>query len=168
MPTTVDKNALFSLHCKNLLFVNNHRLFRTPFRFAPLRKTYSSPIGPEPILRASHPITEQCVKRCVENCRPAEKEEPTGIPQCQARDLLSESEAPLVSMKEGEKSNAEGCKMAELQMLLEEEIPAGKRALVESYQNLSRVAEYCENNYVQVWIGKITLPFHVLSESVWM
>ncbi|XP_016392893.1 abl interactor 1b [Sinocyclocheilus rhinocerous] len=52
-------------------------------------------------------------------------------------------------MKEGEKSNAEGCKMAELQMLLEEEIPAGKRALVESYQNLSRVAEYCENNYVQ-------------------
>ncbi|XP_051556504.1 abl interactor 1-like isoform X4 [Myxocyprinus asiaticus] len=52
-------------------------------------------------------------------------------------------------MKEGENSNAEGCKMAELQMLLEEEIPAGKRALVESYQNLSRVAEYCENNYVQ-------------------
>ncbi|KAI5103757.1 abl interactor 1 isoform X1, partial [Silurus meridionalis] len=39
--------------------------------------------------------------------------------------------------------------MAELQMLLEEEIPAGKRALLESYQNLSRVAEYCENNYVQ-------------------
>nr|XP_061795659.1 abl interactor 1-like isoform X9 [Nerophis lumbriciformis] len=39
--------------------------------------------------------------------------------------------------------------MAELQMLLEEEIPSGKRALVESYQNLSRVAEYCENNYVQ-------------------
>lgn len=35
-------------------------------------------------------------------------------------------------------------------MLLEEEIPAGKRALVESYQNLTRVAEYCENNYVQV------------------
>lgn len=41
-------------------------------------------------------------------------------------------------------------KMAELQMLLEEEIPAGKRALVESYQNLTRVADYCENNYVQV------------------
>ncbi len=40
--------------------------------------------------------------------------------------------------------------MAELQMLLEEEIPAGKRALVESYQNLTRVAGYCENNYVQV------------------
>lgn len=40
--------------------------------------------------------------------------------------------------------------MAELQMLLEEEIPAGKRALLESYQNLTRVADYCENNYVQV------------------
>ncbi|XP_053492939.1 abl interactor 1a isoform X3 [Ictalurus furcatus] len=39
--------------------------------------------------------------------------------------------------------------MAELQMLLEEEIPAGKSALLESYQNLSRVADYCENNYVQ-------------------
>ncbi|XP_014852855.1 PREDICTED: abl interactor 1 isoform X9 [Poecilia mexicana] len=39
--------------------------------------------------------------------------------------------------------------MAELQMLLDEEIPAGKRALVESYQNLTRVADYCENNYVQ-------------------
>lgn len=58
--------------------------------------------------------------------------------------------------------------MAELQMLLEEEIPAGKRALVESYQNLSRVAEYCENNYVQVWSEEITFSFHVLSESVWM
>ncbi|XP_054621238.1 abl interactor 1a isoform X15 [Dunckerocampus dactyliophorus] len=39
--------------------------------------------------------------------------------------------------------------MAELQMLLDEEIPAGKSALVESYQNLTRVADYCENNYVQ-------------------
>ncbi|XP_023833286.1 abl interactor 1-like isoform X2 [Salvelinus sp. IW2-2015] len=55
----------------------------------------------------------------------------------------------LIEKKERKKGNAEGCKMAELQMLLEEEIPAGKRALVESYQNLSRVAEYCENNYVQ-------------------
>ncbi|XP_073533654.1 abl interactor 1 isoform X9 [Phyllobates terribilis] len=39
--------------------------------------------------------------------------------------------------------------MAELQMLLEEEIPAGKRALIESYQNLTRVADYCESNYIQ-------------------
>ncbi|XP_055494464.1 abl interactor 2 isoform X9 [Leucoraja erinacea] len=39
--------------------------------------------------------------------------------------------------------------MAELQMLLEEEIPAGRRALLDSYHNLDRVAEYCESNYVQ-------------------
>uniref|UniRef100_A0A8C7FMF2 Abl-interactor 1a n=1 Tax=Oncorhynchus kisutch TaxID=8019 RepID=A0A8C7FMF2_ONCKI len=53
-------------------------------------------------------------------------------------------------VKETEKNVYAGrCKMAELQMLLEEEIPAGKRALIESYQNLTRVADYCENNYVQ-------------------
>lgn len=57
---------------------------------------------------------------------------------------------PRLTEKDREESNAKGCKMAELQMLLEEEIPASKRALVESYQNLSKVAEYCENNYVQV------------------
>ncbi|XP_051565219.1 abl interactor 2a isoform X15 [Myxocyprinus asiaticus] len=39
--------------------------------------------------------------------------------------------------------------MAELQMLLEEEIPAGRRALLDSYTNLERVAEYCESSYVQ-------------------
>ncbi|MED6283033.1 Abl interactor 2 [Characodon lateralis] len=40
-------------------------------------------------------------------------------------------------------------KMAELQMLLEEEIPAGRSALLDSFTNLERVAEYCESNYVQ-------------------
>ncbi|XP_042610910.1 abl interactor 2-like isoform X15 [Cyprinus carpio] len=39
--------------------------------------------------------------------------------------------------------------MAELQMLLEEEIPAGRGALLDSYANLERVAEYCESNYIQ-------------------
>ncbi|XP_031707792.1 abl interactor 2b isoform X12 [Anarrhichthys ocellatus] len=39
--------------------------------------------------------------------------------------------------------------MAELQMLLEEEIPAGRTALLDSFTNLERVAEYCESNYVQ-------------------
>ncbi|XP_075685938.1 abl interactor 2 isoform X21 [Rhinoderma darwinii] len=39
--------------------------------------------------------------------------------------------------------------MAELQMLLEEEIPGGRRALLDSYTNLERVADYCENNYIQ-------------------
>ncbi|KTF90784.1 hypothetical protein cypCar_00038196 [Cyprinus carpio] len=40
--------------------------------------------------------------------------------------------------------------MAELQMLLEEEIPAGRGALLDSYANLERVAEYCESNYIQM------------------
>lgn len=40
--------------------------------------------------------------------------------------------------------------MAELQLLLEKEIPAGRSALLDSYTSLERVAEYCENNYVQV------------------
>lgn len=44
----------------------------------------------------------------------------------------------------------EDVKMAELQMLLEEEIPGGRRALFDSYTNLERVADYCENNYIQV------------------
>lgn len=35
-------------------------------------------------------------------------------------------------------------------MLLEEEIPAGRGALLDSFTNLERVAEYCESNYVQV------------------
>ncbi|XFF75042.1 hypothetical protein AB1E18_001261 [Capra hircus] len=43
----------------------------------------------------------------------------------------------------------EDVKMAELQMLLEEEIPGGRRALFDSYTNLERVADYCENNYIQ-------------------
>lgn len=59
-------------------------------------------------------------------------------------------ELSIKSQRRGVGSSVETCKMAELQMLLEEEIPAGKRALVESYQNLTRVADYCENNYVQV------------------
>lgn len=47
----------------------------------------------------------------------------------------------------------EDVKMAELQMLLEEEIPGGRRALFDSYTNLERVAEYCETNYIQVRAG---------------
>ncbi|XP_061648639.1 abl interactor 2-like isoform X2 [Phyllopteryx taeniolatus] len=41
--------------------------------------------------------------------------------------------------------------MAELQMLLDEEIPAGRKALLDTFPNLERVAEYCEANYVQAW-----------------
>lgn len=87
------------------------------------------------------------LSRAAVNRRPA-------APQCQAGEPVSQqlgtASPPRLTEKDGEERNAKGCKMAELQMLLEEEIPAGKRALVESYQNLSRVAEYCENNYVQV------------------
>uniref|UniRef100_A0A8C9GL27 Uncharacterized protein n=1 Tax=Piliocolobus tephrosceles TaxID=591936 RepID=A0A8C9GL27_9PRIM len=36
-------------------------------------------------------------------------------------------------------------KTAELQMLLEEEILSHKRALIESYQNLTQVVNYCED-----------------------
>jgi hypothetical protein len=49
--------------------------------------------------------------------------------------------------------------MAELQMLLEEEIPGGRRALFDSYTNLERVADYCENNYIQVW--RVPRPWSV-------
>uniref|UniRef100_A0A672P469 Abl interactor 2-like n=1 Tax=Sinocyclocheilus grahami TaxID=75366 RepID=A0A672P469_SINGR len=45
--------------------------------------------------------------------------------------------------------------MAELQMLLEEEIPAGRGALLDSYANLERVAEYCESNYIQVTLQNV-------------
>lgn len=51
------------------------------------------------------------------------------------------------------RSEREDVKMAELQMLLEEEIPGGRRALFDSYTNLERVAEYCETNYIQVRRG---------------
>uniref|UniRef100_A0A803T0A1 Abl interactor 2 n=2 Tax=Anolis carolinensis TaxID=28377 RepID=A0A803T0A1_ANOCA len=49
----------------------------------------------------------------------------------------------------GRAREREDVKMAELQMLLEEEIPGGRRALFDSYTNLERVAEYCESNYIQ-------------------
>lgn len=31
-----------------------------------------------------------------------------------------------------------------------DEIPNGRRALLENYDNLLNVAEYCNNNYIQV------------------
>ncbi|XP_062893384.1 abl interactor 1-like isoform X3 [Mobula hypostoma] len=41
-----------------------------------------------------------------------------------------------------------GCKMAEIQKLLQD-IPADKQVLVENYTKLQQVAEHCENNYVE-------------------
>uniref|UniRef100_A0A8C8XHN5 Uncharacterized protein n=1 Tax=Panthera leo TaxID=9689 RepID=A0A8C8XHN5_PANLE len=42
---------------------------------------------------------------------------------------------------------------ASVSLMREEAIggdPCGKMALMESYQNLTRVVDYCENNYIQV------------------
>lgn len=41
--------------------------------------------------------------------------------------------------------------MADLMSLIENDIPAGRRNLQESHLNLEKVAQYCEQNYVQVW-----------------
>jgi len=40
--------------------------------------------------------------------------------------------------------------MAELAVLLTNEIPEGRNNLSESHINLERVADYCESNYLQV------------------
>ncbi|XP_051871173.1 abl interactor 2b isoform X3 [Pristis pectinata] len=56
--------------------------------------------------------------------------------------------------------------MAELQMLLEEEIPAGRRALLDSYHNLDRVAEYCESNYIQSVLGAAHKCCHASSANI--
>ena len=39
---------------------------------------------------------------------------------------------------------------ADLDSLITSEIPQGRQNLLDSYTNLERVAEYCENNYFQV------------------
>ncbi|KAI2526576.1 ABI2 isoform 8 [Pan troglodytes] len=57
--------------------------------------------------------------------------------------------------------------MAELQMLLEEEIPGGRRALFDSYTNLERVADYCENNYIQAFRFDSAYPL-VLPDKEYM
>ena len=43
---------------------------------------------------------------------------------------------------------------ADLDSLITSEIPEGRQNLMDSYTNLERVAEYCENNYFQVNIPK--------------
>lgn len=54
---------------------------------------------------------------------------------------------------ERERQRCRGWEMAELQILLEEEIPSVKRPLIESYQNQTRVADYCEITCTQVRIA---------------
>ena len=43
-------------------------------------------------------------------------------------------------------------RMAELESLLQQEIPNGRKALLDSKQNLENVANYCQNVYVEVSI----------------
>lgn len=50
-------------------------------------------------------------------------------------------------------------------MLLEEEIPAGRGALLDSYANLERVAEYCESNYIQVTILNAEQLFEIRAKN---
>ena len=44
---------------------------------------------------------------------------------------------------------------ADLDSLITSEIPEGRQNLLDSYTNLERVAEYCENNYFQV--GEVSI-----------
>ena len=44
---------------------------------------------------------------------------------------------------------------ADLDSLITSEIPEGRQNLLDSYTNLERVAEYCENNYFQVIMKSI-------------
>ena len=48
---------------------------------------------------------------------------------------------------------------ADLDSLITSEIPEGRQNLMDSYTNLERVAEYCENNYFQVSIMFYFLRF---------
>ena len=48
---------------------------------------------------------------------------------------------------------------ADLDSLITSEIPEGRQNLMDSYTNLERVAEYCENNYFQV---SLISGFHFL------
>ena len=48
---------------------------------------------------------------------------------------------------------------ADLDSLITSEIPEGRQNLMDSYTNLERVAEYCENNYFQVSIMLSPLRF---------
>ena len=49
----------------------------------------------------------------------------------------------------GQKEQEAKAMAADLDSLITSEIPEGRQNLLDSYTNLERVAEYCENNYFQ-------------------
>lgn len=52
-----------------------------------------------------------------------------------------------------------------------DEIPNGRRALLENYDNLLNVAEYCNNNYIQVnllWFPDQLLYFNDNCVQPWL
>ena len=49
----------------------------------------------------------------------------------------------------GQAGSSGGAMAADLDSLITSEIPEGRQNLLDSYTNLERVAEYCENNYFQ-------------------
>ena len=64
---------------------------------------------------------------------------------------------------------------ADLDSLITSEIPEGRQNLLDSYTNLERVAEYCENNYFQVtylapifvWIIMLLVFSVITREQLW-
>ena len=52
---------------------------------------------------------------------------------------------------------------ADLDSLITSEIPEGRQNLLDSYTNLERVAEYCENNYFQVIMKSIATQINITS-----
>ena len=56
---------------------------------------------------------------------------------------------------------------ADLDSLITSEIPEGRQNLLDSYTNLERVAEYCENNYFQVRWDDNWLYYWQGTELLW-
>lgn len=43
--------------------------------------------------------------------------------------------------------------MTELTQLIDKEIPDGRQSLQENFSNLERLAQYCQENYIKVFVG---------------